>query len=158
MFKHLLILSALLLTLVKGQFGLYGCYMTLNNIEKDCPLNRLFEMSMLIGTFEGAGSDDLDLQLEFIDYNQNSLMTLKLLKWPNCNSYEKGNTDVVRMCSSIVELTSTVKISVTKSDEVQIQALTMSLGDRIVTKTKFWFDDVKKGDAIYNYWPVYGQM
>ena len=59
-------------------------------------------MSMLIGTFEGAGSDDMDLQLEFVDYNQNSLMTLKLLKWPNCNNYEKGNTDVVRMCSSIV--------------------------------------------------------
>jgi hypothetical protein len=51
-----------------------------------------------------------------------------------------------------------VRITASKSDEVQVQAMTMSLGDRIVTKTKFWFDDVKKGDAIYNYWPVYAAL
>ena len=46
-------------------------------------------------------------------------------------------------------------IKVTKSDEIQVQALTMSLGDRIVTKTKFWFDDFQEGRAKYNFWPVY---
>lgn len=113
---------------------------------------------MLIGTFEGASSDDINLYLEFNDVNQNTLIRLPLLIWPNCNSYEKGNIDVVRMCSSIVEMTSSVVIRVTRSDEVQVQALTISLGDRMATRTRFWLDDIKNGTAIYNYWPVYSML
>lgn len=116
MFVRLLILILAAFMPANAQVGTYGCYVTLNNMEKECPRNRLFEMSMLIGTFDGAGSDDINLYLDFNDANGNTLATLPLLKWPNCNAYEKGNIDVVRMCSSIVELTSSVSIRVTKSD------------------------------------------
>jgi hypothetical protein len=82
-----LLLTLFMFTLVNGQLGTYGCYLTLNNVEKDCPAGRLFEMSMLIGNFDGANSDDINLYLEFNDVNQNTLLSLPLQKWPNCNSY-----------------------------------------------------------------------
>jgi hypothetical protein len=85
MLVHLILTT--LLILAKTQIGTYGCYVTLNNIEKDCPASRLFEMSMLIGTADGANSDDIILHLEFNDANLNPLITLPLLKSNNCNRY-----------------------------------------------------------------------
>ena len=84
---RLLLTILVLFSLANTQLGTYGCYLTLNNLEKDCPAGRLFEMSMLIGNYDGANSDDINLFLEFYDANQNHLLTLPLQKWPNCNSY-----------------------------------------------------------------------
>jgi hypothetical protein len=34
--------------------------------------------------------------------------------------------------------------------------MTISLGDRMAIKTRFWFDDVRQG--TYFNWPVYSQL
>jgi hypothetical protein len=155
---HTYLFLALVFTMVNfiyAQLGVFGC-MSAFNTDIHCPRNRTFEITIWTGEDDGANSDSLDITASFFDARKNPISILPL-KWPNnCNPYEKGSVDVFKGCANWVEIVKSVSFTIEKSDQMQVKALTVTLGDNSVFQTQFWFSD--KANGTYMGWPVFSKL